>query len=229
MVAKPKFKSCSPSQLGLSPNYVGPKIPGAYGSSPINTKLRPLTNICFKFFVLFLPSQFPRLIETNSVTPKMCPSDRTLTASTPSSTLGSDFRPAFDVLDKDRDGKISHDDLRAFYSGFSSSGADENVIGSMIKVADSNKDGFVEYDEFERVLGCQKSISVGGGGLMEEVFKVMDKDGDGKLSHADLKSYMNSAGLPSTDEDIKAMILMGGGDENDGVSYQGLLKILAVD
>lgn len=156
----------------------------------------------------------------------MCPSGRTLTAETPSSTLGSDFRPAFDVLDNDRDGKISGDDLRAFYSGFSSSGADESVIRSMMTVADSNEDGFVEYDEFERVLGCQKSS---GGRLMEEVFKVMDKDGDGKLSHADLKSYMNSAGCPSSDEDIKAMIVMGGGDGKEGVSYQGLLKILAVD
>lgn len=156
----------------------------------------------------------------------MCPSGRTLTSETPSN-LGSDFRSAFEVLDADRDGKISRDDLRVFYSGFSSAGADESVIGSMIKVADSNDDGFVEYDEFERVLGCdKKSFS---GGLMEEVFKVMDKDGDGKLSHDDLKSYMNSAGFPATDEDITAMIVMGGGDEKEGVSYQGLLKILAVD
>ncbi|KAL5541515.1 hypothetical protein UlMin_009225 [Ulmus minor] len=158
----------------------------------------------------------------------MCPSGRTLAATTSTTASGAGFRPAFDVLDADRDGKISGDDLRAFYSGFSSSGADEGLIRSMIKAADSNKDGFVEYEEFERVLEGSKKIS-NGGGVMEDVFRVMDKDGDGKLSHGDLKSYMDSAGFASSDDDIKAMITLGGGDETNGVSFEGLMKILAVD
>ncbi|KAK9179170.1 hypothetical protein WN943_028369 [Citrus x changshan-huyou] len=147
----------------------------------------------------------------------------------------SRLKPAFDVIDADRDGKISRDDLRAFYAGRRASEHDDDVIGTMISVADFNKDGYVEYDEFERVLDLEygkansKSKSNGGGGLMEDVFKVMDKDGDGRLSHNDLKSYMKCAGFAATDDDIKAMIRLGGGDETDGVSFDGLLKILAVD
>ncbi|KAL6292956.1 hypothetical protein ACE6H2_001098 [Prunus campanulata] len=149
----------------------------------------------------------------------MCPSGRTLCAetATTTTTMTSNFRPAFDVLDSDRDGKISKDDLRAFYAGFSSSGADENLIGSMMSAADSNKDGFVQYDEFERVLGGGGGGARSSGGVMEDVFKIMDKDGDGKLSHEDLKSYMSAAGFAATDEDIKAMIILGGGDDNQGV------------
>ncbi|EXC24980.1 hypothetical protein L484_009269 [Morus notabilis] len=159
----------------------------------------------------------------------MCPSDRTIGSTSSATTSESGFRSAFDVIDVDRDGKISRDDLRAFYSGFSSGGFDESTIGSMIKAADSNKDGFVGYEEFEKVLnGCVGGGS-SGGGIMEEAFKVMDKDGDGKLSHEDLKSYMEWAGFWASDEDIKAMIALGGGDEKEGVSYQGLLRILAVD
>ncbi|TQD73161.1 hypothetical protein C1H46_041290 [Malus baccata] len=157
----------------------------------------------------------------------MCPSGRTLSSQTETTALTSDFRPAFNVLDADRDGKISKDDLRAFYAGFSSSGVDENLIGSMMSVADSDNDGFVQYDEFERVLAGGRWPR--SSGVMEDVFKVMDKDGDGKLSHEDLKSYMSSAGFAASDEDIKAMLKLGGGDENQGVTYAGLLKILAVD
>lgn len=145
----------------------------------------------------------------------MCPSGTA--AASP-----ADFRQAFEVLDADRDGKISRDDLRNFYSA----DADEDAIGSMILVADLNRNGFVEYDEFERVLSGGRRRSAG---IMEEVFKAMDKDGDGRLSHADLKSYMHLAGFSITDEEVAAMIRFGGADEAEGVSYDGLLKILAVD
>ncbi|GFZ11470.1 Ca2+-binding protein 1 [Actinidia rufa] len=108
---------------------------------------------------------------------------------------GSDLRPAFDVIDADRDGKISKDDLRAFYAGFSGSGAsEEDMIGSMMTVADANEDG----------------------------------DGDGLVGFEDLQRYLKWAGFETGDEDIRAMIRLGGGDENRGVTFDGLLKILAV-
>lgn len=151
----------------------------------------------------------------------MCPSGRTAL-----SHASSGFRPAFDILDADSDGKISHDDLRAFYAG--RKGGDE-VIGSMMSVADTNKDGFVEYEEFERVVSAGNGEKIPlGCGAIEEVFKVMDRDGDGKLSHQDLKSYMAWAGFAATDEDIIAMIKFAGCDQNDGVSFDGLLRILAL-
>jgi calmodulin len=67
---------------------------------------------------------------------------------------------------------------------------------------------------------------------MEDAFKVMDKDGDGKLSAEDLKSYMQWAGFDAPDDDIKAMIKLAGcaaGGDEDVVTYDGLLKILALD
>ncbi|GLT98979.1 hypothetical protein SLE2022_164500 [Rubroshorea leprosula] len=153
----------------------------------------------------------------------MCPSGSNLRSGT--AVANSDFRSAFDVLDTDRDGKISREDLRAFYAGFCNGGEEDEIIGSMISVADLNRDGFVEYEEFERVLGYKKKAAAE---VMKDVFRVMDKDGDGRLSHEDLKSYMKWAGFTATDDDIRAMIKLGGGDENDGVSFDGLLKILAV-
>ncbi|KAK4425968.1 Calcium-binding protein CP1 [Sesamum alatum] len=143
----------------------------------------------------------------------------------------SNLRSAFDVLDVDGDGKISYDDLRAFYGGFSGpETSSEDVIGSMISVADSNKNGYVEYEEFEKVLNGRKGKNGRNGGVnvMEDAFRVMDKDGDGKVGHEDLKSYLNWAGFEARDEDVKAMIRLGGGDENGGVTFEGLLKILAV-
>ncbi|KAI8002502.1 Calcium-binding protein CP1 [Camellia lanceoleosa] len=159
----------------------------------------------------------------------MCPTGTNHRLDTAS---GSNIRSAFDVLDADRDGKISPSDLKTFYKGFSGGGAEEeDVIGSMMSVADSNKDGFVEYDEFETVLN-ERNGGGGGGesrwGAMEEAFRFMDRDGDGVVGEEDLRGYFNLAGFDATDEDIKAMIRLGGGDQNQGVSYDGFLKILAV-
>lgn len=158
----------------------------------------------------------------------MCPSDRIANPGWSTTTTPSDFWPAFEILDADRDGKISKDDLRVFYTGISGGGSEDELIGAMISVADENRDGFVQYAEFEKVLGHENRRS-GGGGVMEDVFRVMDKDGDGRLSHQDLKSYMECAGLEASDEDISAMIRLAAGDDGGGVSFNGLLKILAVD
>ncbi|KAG9457806.1 hypothetical protein H6P81_002314 [Aristolochia fimbriata] len=162
----------------------------------------------------------------------MCPSGRY-----PTSWKKSALQPAFDVLDSDRDGKISADDLKTFYAARSAGAATEADIGSMMTVADLDKDGFVEFDEFERVVGDAKSSvssasAVAGLAVTEEMFRVMDRDGDGKVGFGDLKAYMAWAGLAVTDEDIRAMIRIGGGrdDETDGgVSYEGFVRIITVD
>ncbi|KAI3459206.1 hypothetical protein Pfo_015869 [Paulownia fortunei] len=155
----------------------------------------------------------------------MCPTGNAIQHET-KTTINSNLRWAFDVLDVDGDGKIGYNDLRAFYKGFSGPEAsEEDVIGSMICMADLNKDGYVEYEEFEKVLdGRGKNGKVDD--VMEDAFRVMDKDGDGKVGHEDLKSYLNWAGFEAQDEDVKAMIRLGGGDENGGVTFEGLLKVL---
>ncbi|XP_021774280.1 calmodulin-like [Chenopodium quinoa] len=163
----------------------------------------------------------------------MCPTGTTLTPASFSDEPTSGFRRAFDVLDFDHDGKISGKDLRSFYSSFSGSGDDEEMIKAMISVADANKDGYVQYDEFEKILKERREKekvekSYGDGGVMEEMFKVMDKDGDGILGVNDLKDYLKLAGLEVGDDEIKAMIKMGcghGGDGTNGVSFDGFVNI----
>ncbi|KAJ8422722.1 hypothetical protein Cgig2_004568 [Carnegiea gigantea] len=132
-------------------------------------------------------------------------------------------------IDVDHDGKISGDDLRSFYASLSISisGEDEDMIKAMIAVADANKDGFVQYEEFERVLkgrnkfGKEKEKCHGEAGAMVE-------DGDGRLGLDDLRTCLGRVELTVGDEEIEAMIQLGGGDETEGVSFEGLVSVLAV-
>ncbi|KMZ63542.1 hypothetical protein ZOSMA_3G00170 [Zostera marina] len=131
-----------------------------------------------------------------------------------------DFRPAFDALDADRDGRISSEDLKSAGAVISS-----GEIGSMISAADTDRNGYVEFKEFEDMLMVKSKAR--NDGVMEEVFRVMDLDGDGKVGFHDLKVFLQSARIFVSDEEIKYMIKMGGADETDGVSFQTLLNILA--
>lgn len=62
----------------------------------------------------------------------MCPTGTSL----PSARKPANLPSAFDILDVDRDGKISHEDPKVFYAD-----AGDEMIGTMMTVADLNKDG----------------------------------------------------------------------------------------
>jgi calmodulin len=151
----------------------------------------------------------------------MCPSRRD-----PTTALGGPspvLRPAFDVLDSDRDGRISHADLKKFYSDLASSASiSDEEIAAMISAADSDKNGFVDFNEFERVLTRRKREN----SALMEIFQLIDRDGDGKVGFDDLKAHLQKVGLDLGDEEVKSMIDMAGGGLDGGVSFDGLVKLL---
>lgn len=59
---------------------------------------------------------------------------------------------------------------------------------------------------------------------------MMDRDGDGRVGHQDLKLYLNEAGVEADDEDVKAMITLASDSDSDsnGVTLNALLNILSL-
>jgi len=160
----------------------------------------------------------------------MCPTGRYLGLDLSAAGVGGDLRPAFDVLDADRDGRISREDLKAFYAT-AGGRFDDDDLAAMITAADADRDGFVQYDEFERLLaGRAAAGGARGRSAMEDAFRLMDLDGDGKVGFEDLKAYLAWAGMPAADEEVRAMIrVAGGGDGDEGVGIEVLARVLAVD
>ncbi|KAL6901971.1 hypothetical protein ACP4OV_004847 [Aristida adscensionis] len=159
----------------------------------------------------------------------MCPTGRYAGLDLPAvAGAAGDLRPAFDVLDADRDGRISPEDLKSFYGTAGERFGDDD-IAAMIAAADADRDGFVEYGEFERLLG-RAATAAGYRSAMEDAFRLMDRDGDGKVGFEDLKAYLAWAGMPAADEEVRAMIrVAGGGDGDGGVGIEALARVLAVD
>eukprot|EP01126_Amoeba_proteus_P004036 TRINITY_DN11383_c0_g1_i1.p1 TRINITY_DN11383_c0_g1~~TRINITY_DN11383_c0_g1_i1.p1 ORF type:complete len:149 (-),score=35.69 TRINITY_DN11383_c0_g1_i1:188-634(-) len=66
-------------------------------------------------------------------------------------TMEEEIRSAFEVFDADGNGLINKDELRATLQLLGEE-AGEELITNMMEFADSNKDGYIDYTEFMKVI-----------------------------------------------------------------------------
>ncbi|CAK9205855.1 unnamed protein product [Sphagnum troendelagicum] len=166
----------------------------------------------------------------------------------------SQMREAFDLLDRDGDGNIMESDLTEFLqisnlqNKTTSLSPDE--IKRMIAVADMNGDGAVSFDEFHTLLQLQQEkntnpfgaatpptrrttqTSAGGSTYLEDMFRVLDRNGDGVLCSEDLKQVMNTImGQALSADDLAYMLATastgGGSSGHDSyVSFQDFVRFM---
>ena len=62
----------------------------------------------------------------------------------------AELKSAFDTLDKNKDGVISKEELKGLLKDLSGEdgGVDDSVIDEMMTMADTDKDGMVNFAEF---------------------------------------------------------------------------------
>ena len=58
-----------------------------------------------------------------------------------------ELRKAFDVMDENKDGVVTKDELKKLLQGLGEEVTDE-IVDEMINIADENGDGKVQFDEF---------------------------------------------------------------------------------
>ena len=59
----------------------------------------------------------------------------------------AELRKAFDVMDANKDGVVTKDELKNLLKGLGEDVTDE-VVDEMIAIADTNNDGKVQFEEF---------------------------------------------------------------------------------
>lgn len=118
-----------------------------------------------------------------------------------------ELKLAFDMFDKNHDGKISSEELGCVLRTLGHNHSPKEVE-EMIKNVDTNENGFVEYDEFITMMrrASKEHDSVNNEDARKrEAFAVFDMDGNGYIDKHELKYVMRRLGENLSDDDLKAM------------------------
>ena len=79
--------------------------------------------------------------------------------------------------------------------------------------------GFIDFDEFVAVMN--EFMPADDSDQIRQAFSMMDRDGSGKISAAELKQVMRSIGERLTDDDIDEIIREIDMDGDGEVDYEG--------
>lgn len=117
-----------------------------------------------------------------------------------------ELKQAFDMFDKNNDGKISSEELGCVLRTLGHNHSQKEVE-EMIKNVDTNENGFVEYDEFLTMMrrASYEQPLNSDDARKREAFAVFDMDGNGYIDKHELKYVMRRLGENLSDEDLKAM------------------------
>lgn len=117
----------------------------------------------------------------------------------------ADFKEAFALFDKDKDGFINVTELKAVMMCL---GEKEANLEKVIKMANKQKKGGnIEISEFLALMA--ETTRDDTEEELIEAFKVFDKDGDGKISEEEMRRIMTSLGEELTEEEIEEIIKEG--------------------
>ncbi|XP_041360739.1 calmodulin-beta-like [Gigantopelta aegis] len=139
-----------------------------------------------------------------------------------------ELQQAFELFDKNQDGKISSEELGCVLRtlGYDYS---QTEVEEMIKNADTNENGFVEYDEFISLM-TRWSTNQGPNPEQEdkfmETFKVFDMDGNGYIDKHELRYVMRRLGENLSEEDTKAMFQLADLNGDGLIDFDEFCKLM---
>lgn len=155
--------------------------------------------------------------------------------------LGYSLHEVFQIFDRDSDGLINRQDLMDSFNNFGL-GLTVVQIEKILKLIDSNKDGSIEFKEFEKVfereldlkkygkknlkldwkdeLFSKISNAVKTYGLdMSEAFASFDKNHDGRISKSEFTQVFREMGVNLTREQLDELWNSMNSDRDGFVSY----------
>lgn len=126
-------------------------------------------------------------------------------------------KDAFDIFDRDSDGKISENELATVMRSLGQNPSQKEVK-ELMSTLDLDNSGQISFEEFCR-LWCAQLDEVETEDDIVDAFRVFDKDSHGKIQATELVSVLKGLGDPMTQEDIDDMIQQAHPDKDGLIDY----------
>ncbi|GAB4860980.1 hypothetical protein Ancab_036140 [Ancistrocladus abbreviatus] len=136
-----------------------------------------------------------------------------------------ELKKVFDRFDANGDGLISASELVAVMKALGSETSPEEV-DRMMEEMDSDKDGFVNLEEFADFCGKQVDGDETGSGELKDAFDMYDQDKNGLISATELHLVLRRLGENCTVQDCTKMIQSVDSDGDGNVSFEEFKKMM---
>ena len=136
----------------------------------------------------------------------------------------AEFRAAFEIFDKDRDGKITTEELGHIMRNLGSSPTDIE-LKEMINEVDLDGNGSIDFKEFLGLM-IRKMKDTDTEEELLEAFKVFDKNGTGFITAADIVHIISKLGESITEEEAEDMIAEADLDNDKQINYEEFIKLM---
>lgn len=136
----------------------------------------------------------------------------------------AEFKEAFEIFDKDRDGFITIKELGEIMKNLGQSPTDAE-LQDMINEVDIDGNGNIDFKEFLGLM-ARKMRDTDTEEELIEAFKVFDRDSNGLISSQELKHVMTSLGEKITDEEVEEMIREADIDGDGYINYEEFVRMI---
>ncbi|XP_021363809.1 calmodulin-like [Mizuhopecten yessoensis] len=132
-------------------------------------------------------------------------------------SLDLQIEDTFELIDTDRDGRISKQEMvkAASLLGLNPTAEDADV---MIKMADSDGDGYINRTEYTSMMSQSYSSIDQEKQALQKAFEKLDKDGDGFLSTDELRAALQY-NSDITDDEIDIFFMDADKDGDGKIDY----------
>ena len=136
----------------------------------------------------------------------------------------AEFRAAFELFDRDRDGTITTKELGTVMKNLGQY-LSESELEEMIKQVDLDGNGTIDFNEFLGLM-VRKMKDTDTEEELIEAFKVFDRDSNGFITSHELRHVMTSLGESLTPEEIEEMIREADVDGDGQINYDEFVKMM---
>ncbi|XP_032291479.1 calcium-binding protein E63-1 isoform X2 [Drosophila virilis] len=156
----------------------------------------------------------------------------------------NDLRTAFDLLDRNRDGRVTANELQFMLKNLGINVRDE-IIHDLIREASHSGNGLINEAEFLQWVGRIQALrddqqhdenSSNASKPVDEAddvtedliaaFRVFDRDGNGFITRDELQTAMEMIGEPLNEAQLEQLLAIADLDQDGRINYEEFTRLL---